>query len=217
MKCDIADPHWVWVNSVHTSQSQEYAPAECGPHWAKCTTCKLEPSRDRITRSKNSGEKGIGSSQWQNKPWEPHRSTNHLAGNVISSNPLGSPHWSPVLLSDPVLKKKHSIPVFATSREVKQKFLVIWEGLEPWCFLFHILFLSPPLSGYSINNAKDLVARGAMGDGFTKSPLPGAITSEGKSSQGTGCSLIGSPVAGQRLGVNNRLYHFPCDGPQENR
>lgn len=43
--------------------------------------------------------------------------------------------------------KKHSIPVFATSREVKQKFLVIWEGLEPWCFLFHILFLSPPLSG----------------------------------------------------------------------
>lgn len=109
--------------------------------------------------------------------------------------------------------KKH--PVFATSREVKQKFLVIWEGLEPWCFLFHILFLSPPLSSYSINNAKDLVARGAMGDGFTKSPLPGAITSEGKSSQGTSCSLIGSPVAGQRSGVNNWLYRFPCDGPQE--
>lgn len=76
--------------------------------------------------------------------------------------------------------------MFATSREVKQKFLVIWEGLEPWCFLFHILFLSPPLSG-CINNAKDLVARGAMGDGFAKSPLPEAITSEGKGSQDTSC------------------------------
>ncbi|CAB1460067.1 unnamed protein product [Pleuronectes platessa] len=34
-----------------------------------------------------------------------------------------------------------------------------------------------------------------MGDGFLQSPLPEAITSEGKSSQGTVCSPIGSPVA----------------------
>ncbi|KAI9525591.1 hypothetical protein NQZ68_006140 [Dissostichus eleginoides] len=36
-----------------------------------------------------------------------------------------------------------------------------------------------------------------MGDGFTQSPLPGAITSEGNSSQDTSCSPIGSPAAGQ--------------------
>lgn len=101
--------------------------------------------------------------------------------NAISIDPLGNLHWSPCLLSDPVPYKKHSIPVLVTSREVKQKFLVIWEGLEPWCFLFHILFLSTPLSGH-MNNAKDLVAWGALGDGFKQSPLPGAITSEGKSS-----------------------------------
>lgn len=71
-----------------------------------CTTRKLERSGDRITCSKErGGGEGIGSLQWQSKPWEPHRSTNHLAGNVISSNPLGSHHWSSVLLSDPVLKK----------------------------------------------------------------------------------------------------------------
>lgn len=40
--------------------------------------------------------------------------------------------------------KKHSIPVFATSREVKQKFLVIWEGLEPWCFLSIFCFSPHP-------------------------------------------------------------------------
>lgn len=78
---------------------------------------------------------------------------------------------------------------------------------------FHIL---PPFSGF-MNNAEDLVARGAMGDGFTQSLLPGAITSEGKSSQDTGCSPIGSPVAGQRSCVNNQHYFFPCDGPQGNQ
>lgn len=125
---------------------------------------------------------------------------------------LHRPSRGSSLISSPSFRssslKKHSIPVFATSREVKQKLLVIWEGLEPWCFLFHILFLSPPLWGF-MNNAKDLVARGAMGVGFMQSPQPGAITSEGKSSQDTDCSPIGSPVAGQRSCVNNQLYFFP--------
>lgn len=85
-------------------------------------------------------------SQWQSEPWEPHWFTNHLAVNAISTEPRGNPHWSPVLLSDPVPLKNCSIPVFGTSGEVKQKFLVIWEGLEPWFFLFHILFLPPPFT-----------------------------------------------------------------------
>lgn len=204
----------------HSHTNLQLANAVCInrlPCCITCTTRKLERSGDRITCSK---ERGGG------------RESVPYSGRVNHGNHIDPPitlqgMWSPATLWGVTIDlqsffqiqflKKHSIPVFATSREVKQKFLVIWEGLEPWCFLFHILFLSPPLSGYSINNAKDLVARGAMGDGFTKSPLPAAITSEGKSSQGTGCSLIGSPVAGQRSGVNNWLYRFPCDGPQENR
>lgn len=73
--------------------------------WCYCflkhTEHKLKWSRASITCSKEKKH----FLQWQNKPWEPHRSTNHLAVNAISTNSLGSPHWSPVLLSDPVLKK----------------------------------------------------------------------------------------------------------------
>lgn len=72
------------------------------------------------------------------------------------------------------------------------------------------------ITGY-MNNVEDLVARGTMGGGFTQSPLPAAITSEGKSSQDTGCSPIGSPIAGQGSWVNNQFYFFPCDGPQGNQ
>lgn len=82
---------------------------------------------------------------------------------------------------------------------------------------FSIFCFSPDPISSCMNNAEDLVARGAMGDGFTQSPLPGAITSEGKSSQDTSCSPIGSPVAGQRSYVNNQLYFFPCDGPRGNQ
>lgn len=138
---------------------------------------------------------------------------NHIDSPItFSESDLHQPSRDSPLISSPSFRfsslKKHCIQVLATSREVKQKFLVIWEGPEPWCFLFHILFLSPPFSSY-MNNAKDLVARGAMGEGFTQSPLPGAIRSEGKSSQDKNCSPIGSPVAGQRSCVNNHLYLFP--------
>lgn len=88
-----------------------------------------------------------------------------------------------------------------------EKVLNLGASFSIFCFAPH------PIYGF-MNNAEVLVARGAMGDGFTQSPLPGAITSEGKSSQDTDCSPIGSPVAGQRSSVNNHLYFFHCDGPQ---
>lgn len=91
-----------------------------------------------------------------------------------------------------------------------EKVLNLGASFSIFCFSPH------PISG-RMNNAEDLVAKGAMGDGFTQSPLPGAIASEGRSSQDTGCSPIGSPMAGQRSCVNNQLYFFPCDGPQGNQ
>lgn len=82
---------------------------------------------------------------------------------------------------------------------------------------FSIFSFSPhPVLG-CMNNAAYLVASSAMGDGFTQSPLPGAITSEGKSSQDTGRFPIGFPMVGQRSCVNNQLYFFPCDEPQGNQ
>uniref|UniRef100_A0AAV2LKU4 Uncharacterized protein n=1 Tax=Knipowitschia caucasica TaxID=637954 RepID=A0AAV2LKU4_KNICA len=68
-----------------------------------------------------------------------------------------------------------------------------------------------------MNNADDLVARGAMGDGVEAKPIAWSITSEGKSSQGTSCTPIGFGVAGQRSCVNNQNCCFPCDGPRGNQ
>lgn len=141
-------------------------------------------NRDNITRNQ-----GNQFSQWQWEPWEPHWFTHHLQWMRSPPALWGTFIDLHAFFQIQFLIKKHSIPVLATSREVKQKFLVIWEDLEPWCFLFHILFLSTPLSGH-MNNAKDLVAWGAMGDRFKQSPLPGAITSEGKSSKTQASILV---------------------------
>lgn len=91
-----------------------------------------------------------------------------------------------------------------------EKVLNLGVSFSIFCFFPHLI------TGY-MNNVEDLVASGTMGDGFMQSPLPAAITSEGKSSQDTGCSPIGSPIAGQGSWTNNQLYFFPCDGPQGNQ
>lgn len=100
-------PHWAGVISLpHLTVTQS---------GIMCSVTMMQPwftiniradrSADSITCNRENQF-----SQWQSEPWEPHWFANHLAVNVISSNPLGNPHWSPVLLSDPVLKKNTLSP-----------------------------------------------------------------------------------------------------------